>query len=220
MPSKVKDCPFLLISPPEEISIAYELVQKFLMINGIKLKNGLKIKLDFSLPPECCGLYFYKTDACSIYIDPQNCTTIENYTYGLPSDNNYSYFGYSSDLTMVGVTIHEFSHFLSNLVYPGIVDEYKSSFPTKRVFLNHYASTDAEEELTELMRLYIENPILLRLIDANVYRFLKARFKSPIPCSDKQFYKFYRDYPEVIKNQLKTKWGIGYNVHTQRFVKE
>ena len=121
---------------------------------------------------------------------------------------------------MVGVTIHEFCHFLSHQVYKGIVEEYKASFPTKRVFLNHYASTDAEEELTELMRLYIENPILMRLIDGDAYRFLKARFKSPVPCSDKQFYKFYQDYPEVIKHQLKTKWGIKYNVHTKRFEKE
>lgn len=216
---KVKEFPFLLMSPPEEIMVAYGIIQKLLRINNIKLKNDLKIKLDFSLPPEYCGLYFYKKDEFSIYIDPQNCTTQENYVYG-SVDKEYSYFGYSCDLTMVGVTIHEFCHFMAHQVYKGIFEDYKKKFPKKRLFLNHYSSTDPEEELTEVMRLYIENPMLLRLIDNEVYKFLKSWYRSPMPCSDKQFYTFYKDYPESIKSQLRDKWKIVYNIHTKRFEKE
>lgn len=218
MAKKDKQFPFLLMAPPEEIVIAHDIIQKFLTVNGIKLKNELKIKLDFSLPSEYAGVYFFKDDEFSIYIDPQNCTTTANYIHGA-IDKEYSYFGYTCDFTMVGVTIHEFCHFLSHQVYKGIVEKYKETFPTKRVFLNYYASTDAEEELTEIMRLYIENPILLRLIDCDVYGFVRKWFKSPMPCSNKKFYQFYKDYPESIKSHLNTRWGIVYNVHTKKFEK-
>jgi hypothetical protein len=210
------DVPFLLVTPPEEIVVACRIIQKFITINNIKLRNDLVIKIDFSLPSEYCGLYFYKKDEFSIYIDPQNCTTAENYEYGLV-DKEYSYFGYACDLTMIGVTLHEFSHFLAHQVFKDIFSEYKKKFPTKRIFLNHYSSTDAEEELTEVMRLYIHNPIFLRLIDRDVYRFVRKWFKSPSPCSDKQFYKFYKDYPEAIKTHLKDKWKIVYNIQTKKF---
>jgi hypothetical protein len=211
---KSKSVPFLLMTPPEEILVAYEIIQKLFSTNGIKLKNELIIKLDFSLPSNVSGLYFYEHDKFSIYVDPQNCTTDERFS---ANQNDYSYFGYTCDLTMVGVTIHECCHFLAHQVYKGIFDDYRAAFPTKRLYLNEYSCTDAEEELTEIMRLYIENPKLLTMIDKEVYLFVKRIFKSPMPNSDKHFYGFYKDYPEEIRDNLRDKWGIVYNIQSKKF---
>lgn len=188
--------------------IAESVIRKFLNVNDINLKSQPVIKLDYGLDEEISGCYYYKDDLFSIYINPYKC-----------DDYNENLRCYTSDLTLIGVCIHEFAHFLCYQIYPTLTQDYKDKFPTKRLCLNWYSNTDIDEELAEIIRLYITNPLLIKLIDAQVYRFIRRYFKSAYQTSNSHTHKFYKDYTESTKLDLKTKWGIVYNESTKKFEK-
>jgi hypothetical protein len=208
--------PFLLVNPPAEILIAHAIIEKFQQTNNIKFKFDLTIKLDFTIDENVSGFYLFKDDEFSIYIDPQNCNSATEIYFGT-NNAELSNHGYIADMSMLGVTLHEFCHFLVWQVFKTLRADYIEQFPTERLFLTHYASTDIEEELVEIMRLYLTNPLFLKLINPGVFKFLKKYFKSPYPCSNKHSYEFYSDFPKEVKADLKSKWGIVYNVKLNKF---
>ena len=216
MKKNLKSPPFLLVNPPVEILIAHSVIEKLKVANNMKFKNELTIKLDFTLEDPISGFYLFKDDVFAIYVNPQNCNSMNDIHFGI-NNEELSNHGYIADMTMLGVTIHEFCHFLCWQIFPTLKTDYTEAFPTERLYLTEYANTDVEEELVEIMRLYITNPLFLKLINKDVYNFLKGYFKSPYPCSDKHSYAFYSDFPEEVKRGLKNKWNIVYNVKTKKF---
>ena len=208
---------FVMVRPPDELYMAYFVIKEFEKVNNITYKNNLIVKVDFALPMDGSGCYYYEDDKFSIHINPFNCCTAEEYRFG-NEDEEYSFFGYITDLTMYGVAIHEYCHFLCWQIYPTLLEEYKEEFPTDRLYLSDYTCrSDHEEELVELMHLYFENPMFLKMLNNKVYLFFKRRFKSPSTCSHKNAFDFYKDFPEDIKRQLKDRWKIVYNVKTKKF---
>jgi len=216
-PQPIKHIPFVLSNPPEEILVAHQVMQNVLAVNNLVPESPLTIKLDYYLDkdPMICGMYFEGADPWSIHISPASCMTRNNYTFG---DDELSYHGYPVDMSMFGVAIHEFAHLLAYNFFPDILKEFKHEFPKKRLYLTRYTESDPNEELTELTRLYIQNPLFLKMIDIQSYKFLKSKFKSPTPCSHKQAYKFYIEFPKEIRERLSSEWGIDYNVETEKFV--
>lgn len=196
--------------------IAYSVIEKLFAANNVKLKTPLSIKLDFMLPDDTSGCYYYKDDEFAIHINPNNCNSHDDIYFGF-KNKELSFSGYVGDFSPIGVAIHEISHFMCYQVYPNLINDYTKEFPTDRLYLNEYASLDIAEEVAEIMRLYIINPMLLKLIDARVYSFMSKVFKSPYPCSHKHLYTFYEDYPTKVRSELQKKWKIIYNMQTKKF---
>ena len=211
--------PFILSNPPEDVLVAYGLLMEFLKINGLlSLAKPITIKLDYYLEddPTICGEYFLYDDPWSIHINPKAC--IINSKQSFNDCNEVSYHGYPVDMSMFGVTIHEFAHLIVNNFYPTLFDDFKHEFPQKRLYLTRYTESDPSEELVELIRLYIQNPLFLKMIDIKSYKFIKSKFKSPTACSNKQAYRFYTEFPKEIRHRLEVDWGIMYDIEKERFV--
>lgn len=192
---------------------AIKLIERLLRINNIN--RVLRIAYDF----ECNdGGYYYplmKTD--TIFVNPDNCYNIREYKEDDDRPENMFYPGYCCDNTIFGTILHEFAHFLCFQVYKNIIDEYKKEFPKKRLFLSAYSNTDVDEEIANLILLYISNPYLLKLVSDKHYKFLKRFFISPLATSAPTCFNIYQKFPIHIKGELKSKWGIIYNHSTKKF---
>jgi hypothetical protein len=200
--------------PQDEILVAIALIDKF------KIKNDLCFDLeiiqDFSI--DGMGLCFpfnqpkvSNPHKYNIYINPKNCEVVQD-------DSDFCN-GNVKDLTIFGVTLHEFAHILSINIYKKFIPEYKKSFPTERFYLNDYSNHHIDDEIAEIITLYITNPFLLKIISVEHYKFCKRFFMSPISCSTAQCFRLYESFPIVCKEKLKNKFGIVYNEVNKKFEK-
>jgi len=196
-----------------ESYMAIKFIKKFLVKNNID--RVIKVKYDFDCGEG--GYYYPLMNNDTIFVNPDNCYNLREYNEEDDRPQNTFYPGYCVDNTIFGTIIHEFSHFLSYKVYKNIIKDYKKTFPKNRLYLNAYSSTDIEEELANIMTLYISNPYLLKLISEKHYKFLKKIFKPPRACSVKTCYQIYKNFPMHVKNELKDKWHIIYNFDKQKF---
>jgi len=201
--------------PIEDTQAAIVLIERFLYKNNLKMS----ISIAYDYESEECGVYrpFEKGQEYRIFVNPSKCKTQEDVTkqdFGEPFSP-----GSHCDLTLFGITIHEFCHLLQYKVYPSIIKDYSDAFPTERFNLNEYSNNEIHDEIAEIMTLYITNPYLLLLISRPHFNFCKKYFKSPISCSSYRCAFIYKGWPPRVKEQLKKKWGIAYNISTKKFVK-
>lgn len=195
--------------PHVECLIAISLIEKLFKINDIK--KNIEICYDYSL--EDRGLYYTGTD--KIYVNPLNCIDLN-----CTNNENKCYFGYTNDLSIIGVIIHEFCHFLADRIYKNITEDFASTFSTTRLYLNDNSNVkDFSEELAEIMTLYISNPLLLKMISKPHYDFLKIYFKSCIASTTKRFFEIYSNFPSEVKKELFEKWRITFNIDKNKFEK-
>lgn len=158
-----------------------------------------------------------KTD--TIFINPDNCYSLKEYNEDNASPENMFYIGYCCDNTIYGTVLHEFAHFLCFQVYKNLLDDYKKEFPNKRLYLNSYSNTEIDEEIANIISLYISNPYLLKLVSEKHFKFVKRYFKSPRSVSANTCYQIYQKFPIHVKNELKQKWGVIYNYEKKKFEK-
>tara|TARA_Y100000310_G_scaffold331242_1_gene404457 strand:- start:4019 stop:4633 length:615 start_codon:yes stop_codon:yes gene_type:complete len=187
-----------MVSSPGEILIADSIIQKLKSKNNLDF--DLTINIDYLL--DTIGMYTPEIPN-TIFVNP-DLVMIDN---DAESKKYHSYSGYVYDNTLIAVVLHEFSHFLCHEVFVGIVDDYDKKF-SKVLALCDNSYKNKDEELVEIMRLYIINPLLLKLIDGDVYKFIKSYFKSPSPTSQKHAIEFYDDYPVRIRKELAKKWKL------------
>ena len=207
-----------MTNPPDEFVKAKKLINKFREINGLKFRRDLIIKIDFTIKE--AGYYLYEDDTFSIHVNPSNCTNNRAYVeYGDRDEVEYSFSNYSCDGSIYGTVLHEFSHFLQYQIFKTILNDYKKQFPTNRLVMMSYVENNVEEELTEIIRLYLQNPLLLKLISPNVHKFVQQYMKSPTPCTHKTSFKMFNQFPIDVRRDLQEKWCIVYNVSEQRFEK-
>jgi hypothetical protein len=202
-------------SPIEETASAIFLIKKLLRINKIKMK--LSIAYDYTY--EGCGVYYpnLRNQGYRIFINPMNCKTNDD----IDKNNWKEPFcpGSNCDMTIFGVTLHEFSHVLEYKVFPNIIPNYGKEFPENRFYLNQYSNNTLEDELAEVLTLYITNPYLLKLISESHFKFCKKYFKSPVDCTKERCSSIYDGFPILVKKSIKEKWNIVYNVDIEDFVK-
>ncbi len=194
-----------ILHPPEQIRVAMELIEKVKRINSMNF--DLTLQLDYTLS-EAAGIYFLKEPNC-IKINPFLC------------DDCGGTFAYLEDNTMFGVIMHEFSHFLTMTYFVDFKKAYLEAFPEQRLLITKYeaANIDYEEEEAEICGLFLRQPYLLKLVSKEHYKFFRAWFKSPIPCTQSTFIYTYNRLPIDLKNRLKTKWGIVVNHAEQKVYK-
>lgn len=209
-----------LQNPHEVVQIATGLINKLQKINNLKF--NLEIVYDYNLIDEefpqnqLRGIYYHDTPH-KIFVNPEACESIQEPHI---NDKALYYYGYTNDLTIFGVVIHEFCHFLTNQVFQDLMEDYTYTFQTYRLYLNEYSdSCKLNEEVAENMTLYITNPLLLKMISKDHWKFFKTYFRSPTASSVKKLYQIYDLYPQSIKTHLKEKWKIVYNYQTNKFEK-
>lgn len=201
--------------PLEDTQAVIVLIERFLKKNNIAI--NLSIVYDYEM--EESGVYkpFDLNQIYRIFVNPLNCKT--------QSDIFHQNFeepfcpGSHSDLTIFGVTIHEFCHLLQYQIYPSIIQDYIQNFQTDRFNLNGYSNNEIHDELAEIMTLYITNPYLLFLISKPHFNFCKKYFKSPVPCSPQRCFIIYKGFPVKVKEEIKQRWGITYNYCSKNFTK-
>jgi len=205
-----------IISPHSRTCAAVLLIKKLLKINKIKLNveiiyhYNLLDKEDHNEP--LAGVYIPERKS-KIFINPDECKELDT------ASKEHFFYGYCDDYTIFGVTIHEFCHLLTTEVFPKMEKNYIEQFQVDRLYLNSYSDTDTDEEMIEAMTLYITNPLLLKLISEHHWTFFRKYFKSPLPTTTDKFYKIYKEYPLEIKEHLKEKWHIVYNIKKKKFEK-
>jgi hypothetical protein len=201
----------------QETYMALHLIEILLVKN--KINRVLRLCYDFTAVNEG-GYYYPLIRTNTIFVNPDNCINMaREYKDEDDSKENIFYFGYTCDKSIFGAVLHEFSHFLCYQVYKTLVDDYKREFPNKRLMLDNYSNSGLEEELANIMMLYISNPYLLKLVDERHFKFLKGYFKSPVSSSNNSCFHIYEKFPMHVKNNLKEKWNIIYNYKTKKFEK-
>jgi len=210
---------YSLASPHHESIIATGIIDKLLKKNsGQKVwqKFSMDISYDYTLDfknASYAGVYFM-SEPGKIYINPTNIDMLSD-----ALEEESSCVGYTKDISLLGVIIHEFCHLITYEIYSNILKDYKDLFPTNRNYLNSYSDETVADEIAEAMTLYITNPYLLKMIFPAVHKFFKDHFKSPMPCSLTFMKTMYDDYPISIKHELDKKWNIVYDVKQNIFVK-
>jgi len=201
--------------PLDDTQAAIILIEKFLKKNKINI--NLSIAYDFSSVE--AGLYkpFEKGQKYRIFVNPLIC---KNQNEVEKQDFEEPYCpGSLQDITLFGITIHEFSHLLQYQIYPTIIQDYIKKFPIQRLYLNEYSNNEIHDELAEIQTLYITNPYLLKLISKPHFNFCKNYFKSSVTCSLNRCAFIYKGFPIKVKEHLKNKWGIIYNHFSKKFVR-
>jgi hypothetical protein len=184
-----------IVNPPNQIKIAISLIETIKKKN--KFTYDLTLELDYHLKD--AGVYDSNYPN-AIRINPWICDEKTSYTY-------------TEDNTIFGVIMHEFSHFLSMTYFVDFQKSYLEAFPENRFLITTYdaANEDYDEEIAEIMSLYIRNPYLLKVISEAHYKFMSSWFISPVACTVKRFIYMYNQMPVDLKNKLRTKWGIMVN---------
>lgn len=197
-------------TPPKDIQEFSKVTSKFKKINNIDFE--INIVLNYSLKDEddvpIKGEYPVD-EVNNIYINPTECLS-----------SNEDIFGFTYQEDLMSVCIHEFCHYLTYQHYLTIISDFKQQFSTDRLYLNSYSNTgEYEEELVESMVMYILNPYLLKLISCKHWKFFKTYFKSPTASTCKKLYEYYKNWKSEVKEELKNKWKIIYNIETDKFIK-
>jgi hypothetical protein len=189
----------LLKSPEKAIIYASKLIDRCKKINNIK--SELKLEIDYSIK-DALGLY-YTDKPNRILVNPAMCESIGDYTSP----------GYCNDFSTFGVVLHEFSHYLSLFVYKGMVEAYTQCFGKALFRISSYplSEFDKDEEVAEMITLYLSNPYLLKLISNDRYEFIKCWFKSPTVCNKEKCYRIWKKFNRRLKTKLRKKFMISFD---------
>lgn len=198
--------------PQDNINSAWGLINKLEEINGFVF--DLNICLDWSMKE--VGVYYPMADGHNIYINPDRCKTCDD---AKKETLEPFYPGYFRDHTTFGVTIHEFCHFLTLNDLRKMRALYMLEFPTERLYLNDYSNNSIDDEIAEALSVYIVNPFLLKEVVFDRWSFFKEHLKSPVATSANQFFKLYDSFPISVKEELKTKWGLVFDVSKWDFIR-
>lgn len=184
----------------KEIDLAVELIDKFKRIN----KDNFRFNINIDYDIKDCGYY---ESGSGIVINP-----------GLMSK---PFFSYGSPLTLqtniTTLVLHEFGHFLDSrykieLKYLDYCEKH-ATLP-----ITPYAQYDnlLYEEIAEILQLFMSNPYLLKLVDKKRYNWFRKFFKSPTPCTEKEFIKIWNTWNFKTKNECAHSYSV--SVHDGKVV--
>jgi len=183
MPRKPK---VSIVNFGKSLERARKLIELFKKRNNMNFH--IEIKLDFDEPD--LGRYEYKDTDKAIYINPSNCSSLESPKGGL--------LGHPNDYSICSVIMHEFSHFIDHRL--GLEAEYvKQPFTKETMAVTEYALTSKQEELADLMAVYMINPYFVHLVAPERFEWLKGKFKSPAPFGQKTFIRNYNRWSMGVK---------------------
>lgn len=170
-----------------EITSALEVINKFQKINDTNFR--LKILLDHD--EKANAGYYY--EGGEIFVNPMNC---EPNTFGNPEGNSIG-----------NVIIHEFCHYLDRRYkifnkYFSYCEEYGQLFLTK------YAEDSLEEEIAELLTVYLLNPYILKKHDPERYKWFSKFFKTPTKCDKNVILNYWKGWNKKYKKVMWSDYGL------------
>lgn len=188
----------IVVSPAKQIKKALILIEKFRNKNNIPFN---KLNLKFDNEDKDLGHYFYKSNikSCTIFINPEQCYRQEM----------LGFKNHPDDLSLSSVTIHEFSHFLDDIL--NIEKQYKKmSFTKSKFYINVWSKYSKIEEIAEMISLFILNPYLLKLIDIERFEFLKnkMKLKTVLQCNTIGFFKIYKEWCPEAKKDIRERFHL------------
>jgi predicted SprT family Zn-dependent metalloprotease len=188
----MKTSEFPMKTIQEEIKSALVKIKKFKKINNIRFNP--KIVIDYKI--DSAGFMYFDFAGKAIYLNPKICKDKTKHTRIIAD-------GYIDSYTIYSVIMHEFSHYM-DLFF----DIKKDFMDISRTIINSNAKQSRSEEIAEVLTLFIINPYILKIINKECYIFIKSIFKSPTPCSKKEFIKIYNSWTDKIKEHAKNVLGI------------
>lgn len=191
----VKHVKISVFNSGTSLNQALKLIEVFKKINHIDFK--LEIKLDMA--EKDLGYFNYLPDENVLYINPIRCT----------NKKFNDLLGHPVDCSIFSTVVHEFSHLL-DLKF-NLHSEYtQKNFALERLIMTSYTRKDKYqiEELADMISIYLINPYYLKLIDLERYKWIKTKFKSPVPCGSKTFLRYYNDWPKRRQKMFCDKYSI------------
>lgn len=175
-------------------------MRQFVKLNNIKLK---KLIISWDFDDHELGYYLYgkrvSKHKCEIFVNPRNCVMVSTKGYDNHPENN----------TISAVILHEFSHYIEHLY--GLTKQYaklEGTFKPKILMVTSTSSTCLEEEMAEMVSLFICNPYLLKVIDPDRYKWLRKIIKSPTPCTAANFFKSFSNWCPEAKKECRDKFKL------------
>lgn len=181
--------------PSRDFELGVEMVLKTLKLNNLD-----HIKIEFKID--------YKDDANLGYFLPSKPNTI--FFNPKTMEKNVEFFKSSYGFHEIGdiksVFLHELGHFLDH--HFSLKNQYMKVQFAKKFEPNQYSTTDMDEEIAEMIRIYLANPYFLKFIDSERYQFMKDRLQTPTACSIRTMKKLYNNLSEEMKFDIKKKFNL------------
>lgn len=156
-----------------------------------------KILLDFSLKHLGKVKNKEKPWDWNIYINPFNCHN---------EDDEYLK-GHPADCGFVSTAIHEFGHLLNYKL--NLISKYKATeFKQKHLYLTDQAKENYDEELADMISLFIINPYCLKIISQEKFDWLSSEITSPSACTKRKFKTFYNKWKVEVQKEFSKKYKI------------
>ena len=166
------------------------LINRFRKLNKFKIIK--KILLDFEYKELA---YMHRGDF-NLYVNPLNCFNQKGEMLGHPEDEG-----------LISSLMHEFGHLLNDKF--GLIEEYPTiTWEKKNCFLSYQSKENNDEELANLISLYMTNPYCLKLISEERYKWLKTKFSTPTACTKHKFITLYNEWGFDARKQFQRKWKI------------
>jgi len=166
------------------------MINRFRKINKFRIIK--KILLDF----EYTELAYMHRGDFNLYLNPIKCENKKGEMLGHPEDEG-----------LISSLLHEFGHLLNDKF--NLIEEYPTiMWEKENCFLSHQSKENHDEELANLISLYMTNPFCLKLISEERYDWLKTKFTSPTPATQHKFVTLYKKWGFDARKNILKKWGI------------
>jgi len=182
----------------EEIDKAIEVIDKFKKINNDNFR--FEIHLDYEID----DIGHYEIGR-KIVINP-SLISKPFFDYGFPL---------SLQTNLTTLVLHEFGHYLDErhkieIKYLKYCEEFG------RLAITPYTQEEPLlcEEVAEIIQLYLTNPFILKTVDKKRYNWFRKFFKSPTPCTNKRFIKYWMLWNKQTKDECWNSYGISYDYRT------
>jgi hypothetical protein len=162
----------------KSVDAAINIINRFAKKNEIPIRN-FKIMLDYNCRFKLLG--YANPFLKEITVNPSVC-----YSSGMITKGS---FGFFEDLSTTGVIIHEFCHYV---VAVGNLKKFYFKAVPEGAYININSLTNKNEEITEVLYMFIVNPWFLKCVFPKSYEFFKSKLKTVFPCTSKGF-KFIFD---------------------------
>lgn len=224
-----------LYTTSSQVNQAGLLINDLIILNGLDI-NIFKTEYYFELDTPFAGYFVEKgmkelsdrnlKDIDSIFINPTNC---EGSSY-------IKLLGSPFSSSVLHVIIHEWCHLYIKKFRDSGKDLCKTYQNKKRTFrekiyVNEYARTNIEEELVELMTIYIINPLLLYYICPERYIFVEdfiPNISTTFGKSEEEIFMYwYKTWNKSTVQQLEKRFPqLSFNTYSKNrnfstvFIKE
>jgi len=177
-----------LVNTPGVYKRAYRLIERFQKRNLL----SFKVEIKFNFNSKFLG--FVRVDKhpedTNIYINPLNF-----------DENDPVRIGHPEDYSLFSVLIHEYAHLINHKT--DLIKQYrKAGFSNQHCYLTPQSSDNYDEELADILCIYIINPYCLGLIDNERFEWVKERFHSPNQCSEKRFYTYFHSWDKKTRDRF------------------